>query len=492
MKTFQAFLLIIVWILLISFQTFCQCPTFIFSQSNDLDEYPTSVLETVNDDLIISAEQGSFTGNSYDIELLKLNKTGLLQKSITIHKPYFSLAVSKLIMTDNEKIIAIGTIRDTSDMMKIWIFSFDLNLNIYWEKTYNLNSSIISSFSGFIDIFNNLIIYGDGGSWWGNTDIYILKVNLEGDSLASYQYPAPNPQFCFSMIQKPDSTGYYMLIYGNYQIQTNSFGQRLEFDNNFIIQNVDSIPRGLSMYYNLLSIDGYLYISGIKHFSSAIHQTDKLGIIKIESENNVEAEYYAGPDDTVSAPAFLSNLAFSPSLWIYYGGTTGLDQSNFLWSDESSYFILNRLDINLDISWQKFFGGDAYYNLWGIYATSDSGCVLLGSRYSKVNQDFQRDVYIIKVDSTGLIADIPENKALLSKEVILYPNPGSHYCIAVVGIQFSTAEILFYDLYGRLVMEQLLYHPRTWLNTSKLLKGYYIYKIISPDKLIGFGKWIKQ
>jgi len=58
-------------------------------------------------------------------------------------------------------------------------------------------------------------------------------------------------------------------------------------------------------------------------------------------------------------------------------------------------------------------------------ATNDGGCLMVGCRYDYETQDQERDIYIAKVNSDGLIVwtqEIPMGKQVTT----VFPNPGTN------------------------------------------------------------------
>jgi hypothetical protein len=74
----------------------------------------------------------------------------------------------------------------------------------------------------------------------------------------------------------------------------------------------------------------------------------------------------------------------------------------------------------------------------------------------------------------------------------IYPNPGSDYCISIVGAQHPLASVAFYDVGGKQVLHQTLFQSQTRINTTSLQTGTHIYRFYAKGQLIGSGKWIKQ
>ena len=123
---------------------------------------------------------------------------------------------------------------------------------------------------------------------------------------------------------------------------------------------------------------------------------------------------------------------------IYVGNTTNLSNGNLYFASQDSWFHLTKVTSNLTIKWQYWYGGDAYYLLHSIVATKDGGCLMVGSRYNYTNQDYIRDIYVVKVSpngSTNWAKDITIND-----KINIYPNPGTNF----INISSDTEYSIFF------------------------------------------------
>jgi hypothetical protein len=141
------------------------------------------------------------------------------------------------------------------------------------------------------------------------------------------------------------------------------------------------------------------------------------------------------------------------------------------------------------VHWQKYYGGDACYNLWSVLATQDGGCVMAGTRYDYQTQNQERDVYILKVNENGILTwtyNFPET----TKQVIVYPNPGRDE----IKINTFTDNLIFdlFDIKGNKILSQPI-EKDDKINTSHLQKGVYTYRILNQkSETIETGKWMKD
>lgn len=79
---------------------------------------------------------------------------------------------------------------------------------------------------------------------------------------------------------------------------------------------------------------------------------------------------------------------------IYIGGTSNLDYYNPFWSTFDSWFHLIKINPDISPIWEYWYGGDAYYFLYSILATNDSGCIMVGNRYDYETQNQERDILL--------------------------------------------------------------------------------------------------
>jgi hypothetical protein len=320
----------------------------------------------------------------------------------------------------------------------------------------------------------------------------VYKVNQNGDSLFAHLYPSTYTQLVWSMIEKPYLDGYYMMITGRYLIHTYSLGQLLNFDPALNIINIDSIPSRLKMYYNSLVIKNNFIVTGLKiiPIPNQITPADELGILKLDTSYTILNEYVLGSLDTASYPGYIHNLDTVSSNIIYYGGTFNQDRNLFL-SPNKSWFTLAKFDSSLNLKWQKFYGGDIYYGLWGVTATSDGGCLLIGTTYDFQTQFNEEDIIVIKVDSCGIYTSVNNNLPFPEiYDAIVYPNPGNEEINVRTGFKNSHFELV--NILGKTVLRQPISHRLSKIHSGNLPEGIYFYRICQGKIIKESGKWIKE
>lgn len=481
--------LLTVILIVIGQELYCQS-SFIFRYSTSQDEVPCDAVETSDGGLIISSSVGTFSPRYYNTLLIKLNASGDSVKTFQIDKTPNACYIGDLVRGTDGNYFGIGT-QVLPDETKLWLIKVNDNLEILVDTTYSIDMLSIVYFFGFTDHDDNLIIYGCSGIDYFLNHIFIYRLTQGGDSLSYKYYPDSGNEYVFSMIEKYDSSGYFMAISGNYQVNTNGPGQLLTFDSNFNVTDIDSLPMNLQYYYNLKLINSHqIILTGKQSFPFASPRTDKLAIHKIDTSLFFSGSYFLGPWDTISYPGYLHNLDFIDTNNIYFGGTC--NQALFDFSTNKSYFLLGNFDSELNLQWQKYIGGDMYYTLWSIRVTSDGGCLLIGCTYDYLTQDLERDILIIKVDSNGIVTTTDNNNKIRLHDVIVYPNPGTDYFVVKSGPQVSGAGFIMWDVNGNIILKTNLTEEKNKVDTHSWLPGGYFWLVSDKNKIIESGKWIKQ
>jgi hypothetical protein len=177
--------------------------------------------------------------------------------------------------------------------------------------------------------------------------------------------------------------------------------------------------------------------------------------------------------------------------FIYWGGTYNFDFLNAYYPNFNSNFILTKMDTAYQNVWQKKYGGDAYYFMRGVLATSDGGCAMYGLRYD-FNTVPKTDGIIIKVDGDGLVTSttiIP----MPQESIIAYPNPSNgqlHFKKEDPSVS-SRFEVNIFDISGKLVFQKKETDLTETFDLSYLSEGNYIYQIKQQAQIISIGKWVK-
>jgi len=154
-----------------------------------------------------------------------------------------------------------------------------------------------------------------------------------------------------------------------------------------------------------------------------------------------------------------------------------------------NWYYVAMLNDTMGVEYEKYIGGDEYYWLISVTATTDGGVMLVGMNHEIGVQPFQKDVYIIKLDSL-VYTNQPENSHIVVSDAIVYPNPGAENLYVRTALKNCT--FLLYSSNGAQLVKKQLNNLITPVKTNKLTSGLYVYQILQNDKLIKSGNWIKK
>ena len=162
--------------------------------------------------------------------------------------------------------------------------------------------------------------------------------------------------------------------------------------------------------------------------------------------------------------------------------------------DEPTYIMLNKLNHNLELIEQLFYGGDGVYNPNDIIETNDNHIVVAGDFFDPYAVPFNChfDPFVLKVNSEGLIVNTQNHELPQVHEAILVPNPGKEFLAVKLAIQHHAAVLQLFDIGGRLLLTEQINTDMQQVNTSALPAGIYPYRITAGNRIIGWGKWVKE
>ena len=220
-----------------------------------------------------------------------------------------------------------------------------------------------------------------------------------------------------------------------------------------------------------------------------------LGVAEYNLQDSLlrQIRFPGGADSTTYPGAGRKNiLVTSDYIWVM--GWYNTLESGFPCQMEQTFIVLNKLNFNLDLQEQLFYGGDGMYWPRDIIETSDHHIVVAGEVLDNLTVPFDChfDPFVLKVNAEGLIVSTDNPDQPIAQEAIVFPNPGSDYLQVKLAIQHKSAHIQLFDIGGRLVLETDLTSDLQRVETSQLGPGTFIYRITASNRIIGSGKWVKQ
>ena len=200
-------------------------------------------------------------------------------------------------------------------------------------------------------------------------------------------------------------------------------------------------------------------------------------------------QYYINLDTAIWQAGINCTDTTKSGEW-YWGGTYNFIFAASGIASARSYFLLHKLNKNYSTKWTKRYGGDAYYEMYGVLAKDDGGCLMYGTRYD-YNNTPKFDAYILNVDADGVItseSSIPLNMPTITA----YPNPSNgQLSFKVPPSVFGQIDLAVFDISGKLVYQKKEAALSETFDLSNLPNGNYLYQIFQDGTPLSVGKWQK-
>ncbi|MEW6136582.1 MAG: T9SS type A sorting domain-containing protein [Bacteroidales bacterium] len=407
----------------------------------------------------------SFEGKNATLMPAFLNDTGIWLVGITKPLGAFNCNVTVVYL-------------DTALSQK-WTTEFS---NKHFNPWNTLATSGNNCFYYITDAFDNTLI---------DKNIFVYRFDLMGNLIAETVLGSSiYNEYLFSSTLNP-SKDTIVITAGGFEYSIYPL-KIVKIDNCLLSYNVSILPAYAFYYNNMEFISNYnILFSGRFQYVGSSPRDDDMAVMYLDEKFNIVKEKHYGATDTVDHPAYSKNISFIDPTRIFCGYNKNQDPYN-IFSKNLSWFSLVLLNDSLEVQWEKFYGGDAYYGLWHVLATTDGGCLLAGTRYDWTTQNNERDAILIKVDENGLLTSTGHLPNLKAHDAIVYPNPGREMLTIESGPQIAGAVFVLFDMAGKTLLEHKLIHSTETISTTHLPSGLYLWNITLKGKTIENGKWIKE
>jgi hypothetical protein len=381
----------------------------------------------------------------------------------------------------------------TNTIDNLWILMQDEYHNVIQEKTFDLFGYNLADMSLIKNSRGNFVINGVVSFPDEMPDMLFYEISPQLDSINCSILSFQSGQFGYDFIEL--KSGGYKVFAGGYFPGGGQYnGTIVEVDSVFNFLGTDSIPYGLIFNHSADWLNDSVYlVTGNK----GIYKSPRvdIGIAMVKDDDLlINGNHFGKLDDTISYVGAIKNLDFISRTNIYFGGASNIYPTHLPYQPEDSWLILVNLDSNMNKNWQRFYGGDAFYYLWGLKATSDEGCLMLATRYDDITQDNEFDIFIVKVDSNGLITSVPDIPSLAYDEILFFPNPaGAHVTAQFPGAVHQKEKTLeIYNNMGILFRQFDVpeNQDRMQIDVSPLTNGLYYGVMCSKGRRVAAGKMI--
>jgi hypothetical protein len=168
------------------------------------EDVGTSIIQTSDGGYAIAGFTSSFGAGSGDVYVVKLDAHGNLQWTRTIGGPGNEIGSSLIQTSDGGYAIAGFTLSFGAGGLAAYVVKLDANGNLQWTKTIGgpgneIGSSLIQTSDGGYAIAGFTRSFGAGGR-----DVYVVKLDANGNLQWTKTIGGPGNEIGFSLIQTSD------------------------------------------------------------------------------------------------------------------------------------------------------------------------------------------------------------------------------------------------------------------------------------------------
>ena len=495
--------IIVTTILIISAgDTFCQ-NTFLshYSSENSVDR--CRIIEIQNEGYVTASRSLNNNTSEYYGNIIKYNYTGQKTDSCLFNGPNGGNIGCIQKSNDIDKIIIGGSIDSIGDNIMyrtpfIGIIDNDLHL---------LNKFVLSPRIDTLSVISHIVQYSDNVLFVLEqvNNIYPLyisfrvhKINLLNGTIQTY-IPQENSHIGLDLMYIPNTEKIVVFYHGSSKTKYNVPLHILELDDSLQLINCIEAPYYMYLYAHSKILTDTSYLLSTLGFTEYEPLEVCRSIYLYEMSNEHDSingiQFYPEfPEDSILYPFQQNNIALSEDN-IIIGGQYNIVPIQYPTQPTPCWVQLTLFDYDLNMEKQLYYGDGvkAYYGM-DIIATSDGGfamCGLVNDPQNTTNP--QPDMFVLKVNSEGLMTGNNEVEQPEVTEVILWPNPGNDVIHLKSASQLTNASFELYNPSGILCLTQKLSAgTHQTINTEHLTAGIYPYRIINGNRVVKTGKWIKK
>ncbi|MEI7897184.1 MAG: T9SS type A sorting domain-containing protein [bacterium] len=342
-------------------------------------------------------------------------------------------------------------------------------------------------------------------SWYDTLapfDFIVTKFNSAFDSLGSYHIPSKFPWYAGQDLFFNKKTNELKVYYLGAELdklndRQNSALQIITLDQDLNLINHKPGPVPVITDVSVAPVNDSLMFVAATDYGDMTLPEDHIGFYKLNSQDSLiyNDQFYIHRDTTLYTGRGGHSVSLNTSRnTVYIAGAYNVDANSlFPWQQKPSWLHILKANTDMTNKQWSLFGGDAFYFPNSMKSTSDGGIIVTGLRYDyHPTGVYQCDIFLLKTDSSGQLQSLPEPTVISWNESVIVPNPGSTRIKVIVGPQFQSFDLKFFDLNGHLVFSQKGDASSPFFELPELSKGMYFYLIESQNKIIGKGKWIRK
>ncbi len=351
-----------------------------------------------------------------------------------------------------------------------------------WDYELNIISETIVETDAQADIVDYVFIH----SKLKNGNLLFVTNGEEGsEDYALFTEVDPNGKvvmtkvtyldFCATVVEKPNSPGYYCI--GDHAIELDSSFEVVQ-ELGFVDVPGETQYGTTSMSYNSKILVNYISIDDLPELS--LFDKD-MNVLKTTTN-----------DLTTNVSGFIFNsMVISEDKKIYTAHIAYLDDQ----FEGKSSIVLTKYDEDLNQIWETMIE-DSTMSLDGsqISLSQDGGIIITGfggTPEFDFGEEFT-NAFVIKLDGNGMLSNTNELKSSLIATNV-YPNPSSGALNILLQNINQDAVLNLIDATGKIVIQKVINgKDLNKFDLSSLQNGIYHYQILSNNKNIASGKWVKM
>ncbi|HRD20226.1 MAG TPA: PQQ-binding-like beta-propeller repeat protein, partial [Fervidobacterium sp.] len=273
-------------------------------------------------------------------------------------------------------------------IIDVYILKLDADGGLVWQKTYGGTN---------IDMAYSIQQTSDGGyivagytksSGNGDDDVYILKLNSDGELKWEKTFGGELPDRAYS-IQQTEDGGYIVAGY-TYSFDAgiiDVYILKLDADGGLVWQKTYG-GTSIDVAYSIQQTNdgGYIVVGNTQSSGAG---NDNVYVLKLDSNGNLTWEKTFGGTE--------SDYAYSVQQTKDGGYIVGGYTYSFGAGGADAYIL--KLNSDGDLTWQKTYGGNSTDIAYCIQQTTDEGYIVAGRTSLLGAHDV--DAYVLKLDSDG-------------------------------------------------------------------------------------------
>lgn len=385
---------------------------------------------------------------------------------------------------------------NTNMRKKLWCLILDSDLNVLVEKTYNIRQPYIS-FSSFqntmVDNTGRINLSQSVLDSTNRRDLLFYKFSQSADTILSqcYQFPLNEYSYDFTTIPESDN---YMLIEASSIY--NGHPEVMILDTNFNIIEINQFGEdgrfgGLRMCTDYWQSPENFILCAMA--ATPDRNDDYIGVYSLDLEANILQELILNKVDTADYTAKYQSMSYANDSTIYIGG-----YENILgfWILEPTIVELYLIDNQMNLLGYKELGNDASYELSGVVATNDGGCLLYGERFNNPYLN-EYDPFFWKIlrEDISIITKVEESEPE-NKTFKVFPNPVNEIMNISIPDHLINTQLNFsiFNIKSKIVYQETLLVNGNIVNTNlkNLKSGFYSLVVSQTTEPIYTTSFIKN